>query len=469
MLDDKQSDHQIESIPKIPKNLRFVKRRTFAQGEIKSQNSKDVLISSHKNKNSQSINPEINEQKQEQDFELSKNNNMNFFLDNEETISNNESEKSQAFDEYKKNMINIISVNKRNDNNNRIFSPINIKNELADNKNISLKTGIISKKSKQIQENQQNAIILVNSNSSLNLSKKNLEDNVKEFVLRENFECLFCEKIFSKNSFSAQIKCGHFFCKKCGETFYKNLINKGLKNNFKCPIITCNNKYSDNFIKSLNSKNKNDLKEINYINKNKIIKQNTNIIPEYENDYFYEQQLNFQNYNQNNKENLNQDNYLKKNILDINTNDIFQKNVAKIALRCPSCNECTLYGNIDRPFLKCLKCQKKYCKFCHKLYQTFHFDISNENHCKVYYRIKKKISRKKNFFYLYFINLLLTIGAFLIITSLFIVKAKKEIYNIKRNTIQKILLVIFYCLLTIICLPVCILFLPYFPIINNYY
>ena len=120
MLNDKQSDHQIESIPKIPKNLRFVKRRTFAQGEIKSQNSKDVLISSHKNKNSQSINPEINEQKQEQDFELSKNNNMNFFLDNEETISNNESEKSQAFDEYKKNMINIISVNKRNDNNNRI-------------------------------------------------------------------------------------------------------------------------------------------------------------------------------------------------------------------------------------------------------------------------------------------------------------------------------------------------------------
>lgn len=289
------------------------------------------------------------------------------------------------------------------------------------------------------------------------------------------FKCLFCDKIVnSKNNvYESYFTCRHYFCKKCGKKFYEDLIEIMIKtNNFyflHCPIFGCTKEVSLSLLKIIISD-----KYYNELNKNIVKKYNTN---EENNETILNNKnekkiinimgteiLDKNFINKNSEKTLNQESpkYLQNNIIDINTHKKYIYYIQKNFLRCPSCNEYSLYCKLEGNFDKCLKCMNKYCKFCHKAFDFSHFDVTLNTHCKVFYRTYKDFIQQK-FYYKYLMNLLYVIGGYLFVLTFFLLKIKKA-FKI-RNFCLKLLAIIFYFVLFIISLPINLIILPYFPMI----
>ena len=368
-----------------------------------------------------------------------------------ETITNMESAKIEN---------NLIVSGKEKRKNNLINSSTSNKLSLSNkNKNSSLKESLQNhNKSVIINANALNKIKSdLNSyekyqhNESLDTNRE-IEDNNKNInVENQNQkyeECFFCEKLFTDTEFFENFKCQHFFCRECGQEFYRNLINQGQIKNYKCPIFSCKANFSKQFIKSLTAVKFYELKKVDYKknknNKSTSIRRNISL------KVLDSKSLFIQN-----------EEFLKENVIDINNTNNFHKYIKKFAYECPLCKEFSLYGKIKGSYFICLNCLKKICKYCRKEYNISHFDKSNINYCKVYYRIQKQ--NKENYCLFILKYVFLTISAFLFIMTYFIGKLKYS-YRIKSIT-KRILFIILFSVLSIIFTPLSLLLIPYFPII----
>ena len=149
--------------------------------------------------------------------------------------------------------------------------------------------------------------------------------------------------------------------------------------------------------------------------------------------------------------------------MEINNQNNFYLYIKRFLLECPICKDTSLYGNIKAPYYKCLKCLKSFCKYCREEYNDSHFDLSCKEHCKVFYRMKKK-KYKKKFNIIFFLKfLVIFIFAYLYIMTFFINKLK-ESFKIK-NFGKRIIYIIIFIILSIVFTPLSILLIPYFPII----
>ena len=291
---------------------------------------------------------------------------------------------------------------------------------------------------KEVEDNNKNTLNSINN---------------KEDIQNQKYEeCLFCEKLFIDSEFFENFRCKHFFCSECGQAFYRNLINQGQIKNYKCPIFSCKSSFSGQFIKSLTAVKFHELKKVDYKRHNN--KMNNNKSTSIGRNPFMKALDSKSLFIQNEE-------FLKENIIDINNINNFHKYIKKFVYECPLCKEFSLYGTIKSPYFKCLNCLKKICKYCRKEYDLTHFDKSNKDYCKVFYRIKKIDKENVCFFILKY--LFLTMFAFLFIMTYFIGKLK---YSFKIKSITKrILFIILFFLLSIIFTPLSLLLLPYFPII----
>ena len=187
------------------------------------------------------------------------------------------------------------------------------------------------------------------------------------------FQCIFCEQIFKETDISKLIVCNHKFCNKCGEKFfdYQIKINHS-KNSFKCPFTKCNAEIRDNVIEFLfSSKNdtyrENTVKQDNENTYRNLMNKDKEIKPKKDDD-------NIRAVKKINDVNVAN----KKYLLEVNNsknNYLFYIQSQKNFILCPSCNQNTLYRNANKYFLKCLSCEKKYCKSCMKLLTLLSFSL----------------------------------------------------------------------------------------------
>ena len=310
----------------------------------------------------------------------------------------------------------------------------------------------------------------------------NLKDSVKQLHQKKTknsnnekdnneyyFKCIFCDKISNNEKYNSYFTCSHFFCKKCGKTFYEDSIDSMIaKNNFtpfiKCPIIDCPKKISLSLLKSIISekyynelminldKNKNEMSNRKLKNQKDITIMKTETISTKK----YDEILHKNRIcNESHK-------YLQKNIIDLNSQNKYIYYIKKSFIRCAKCKEYSIYSGIEGNYDRCLKCMSKYCKYCHKIFENSHLDITKITHCKVFYRIEKKFW-SQNFWYRYLINLLIVAGGYLFVLTFFIIKMKKAIKNTK--ICRRIMIICICFILFFLFLPICLIILPYFPMI----
>jgi len=282
------------------------------------------------------------------------------------------------------------------------------------------------------------------------------------------FQCIFCEQIFKENEISRLINCEHKFCNKCGEKFYDYQIKINHANYLKCPLSKCQEEIPDSIIDFL------------FSSKNETYREST-VKQDNENTY-----RNLMNKDKDkDKEIKSKDDdsikYIKKNsdanvvnkkyLLEVNNsknNYLFYIQSHKNFILCPSCNQSTLYRNASKYFLKCLSCEKKYCKSCMKLLVENHFEPENTQRCKVYFRNqKKKTQNVINFGFKFFRQIILTIFGYLFLMCFFINKIKE--FHKKENhysNFGKFMINLLYVILFVLFLPLNIIMIPFYPAIT---
>lgn len=317
--------------------------------------------------------------------------------------------------------------------------------------------------------------LLINNKKIPNLKRK-ISFKKLEFMKRDSknskilsmdyynaFQCIFCEQIFKETEISKLIICEHKFCNRCGEKFYEYQIKIKHTNYFKCPFTKCLAVIPDNVIEFLFSSKNETYREStmkqdentyrNLMNKDKEIKPKNDD--------------NIKTVKKNNDVNV----VNKKYLLEVNNsknNYLFYIQSHKNFILCPSCNQNTLYRNANKYFLKCLSCEKKYCKSCMKLLVENHFDPENAGRCKVYYRNqKKKTQNVINFGFKFIRQIVLTIFGYIFLMCFFINKIKE--FHKKENhysNFGKFMIYLLYVILFILFLPVNIIIIPFYPVIS---
>jgi hypothetical protein len=338
------------------------------------------------------------------------------------------------------------------------------------NLNNDFKTKTIDDTMINVKERQKKENFFNLKDSVKQLHKKKTKDTHNENDNNEyRFKCIFCDKISNNEKYNSYFTCSHFFCKKCGKIFYEDNIDSMIsKNNFKpfvkCPIIDCPKKISLSLLKSIISeeyynelminfnKNKNEMSNRKLKNQKDITIMKTETIANKKKDEILNK----------NKVCNESYKYLQKNIIDLNSNNKYVYYIKKSFIRCDNCKEYSIYSGIEGNYDRCLKCMSKYCKYCHKIFENSHLDITKITHCKVFYRIEKKFW-SHNFWYRYLINLLIVIGGYLFVLSFFIIKMKKSLKNPK--ICRRIMIICICFILFFLFLPICLIILPYFPMI----
>ena len=460
--------------------------REELNNELVSINS-NILIKSDKNKEKSNIN---NNSEIMISYKRYDNNNVSFDIENNRE-ENKIQKKKELYKAYIKNRQNDelenilyfkLNKNKKDKNNEIITKNFKLKFKKGDNIN-------------NINEKKVNYIIETTNLNEQIRDKINNDSNDSKNTQEKYFKCLFCDKISDNKEYISLFRCNHFFCKKCGKKFYEEIIEIMIENNninfIHCPIIDCPKEVSLSLIKKIVSKHhyneldkktkiiKNKDNVENMINhrkpkkdklgkiekiednknnenkdnkeKNQIYNMNTEMFDKKERNLFYKNKY-IKEYNK----------YLQKNIIDLNSNKKYIYFIQKSFSRCPFCQEYSLYGGIEGNFDKCLKCLKKFCKYCHKGFEDSHLDITKINHCKVFYRTYKDFIQSK-FYYRFFTNLLYVIAGYLFVITFFIIKIKRALKI--RNISIKLMRIFLYFILFLLFLPMIIIIFPYFPII----
>jgi hypothetical protein len=258
------------------------------------------------------------------------------------------------------------------------------------------------------------------------------EDEINEFF---KF-CFLCDKLHLAN-IMITLGCNHAFCQKCGKLYYEDKIEQG-DSDLKCPVFKCQKTPSIDFLKTLVTE-----KHISLFKKNQTEINKDNKIDEIKV-------------------------YTQKHILDINTNENFLLYNKTKEQFCQKCTEASLYGRTGKTYVKCLNCFNTICKFCMKIYNYDHLDITSESYCKVYFRkdLKKQII-KPNKFKLYLLTLAMIIASYFL-CFISILKYTNQFIEMKKTTKFKtftynIVLILLYILIV----PIMLMIIPYFPIIST--
>ena len=329
-------------------------------------------------------------------------------------------------------------------------------------------TSINFKKINELEEHN-------NNSPNKHISYIKINSNNNQSINQRNNKCLFCDRISENEEYNSFFTCGHFFCKKCGKIFYEEIIETMIKkrkfNFMLCPVMDCPKVISLSLLKMfieanfynelVNNIDKSKHKENNKKNNNNNIinnKKEKNDINIMHTELFEKKE------NKNNKKRYynEYDRYLQTNIIDFNTYKKYIYFIQKNFIRCTFCQEYSLYGKIDGNFDICLKCLKKYCKYCHKEFYNSHLDLREINHCKVLYRTYKDFIQQK-FYFKFLFNLLYVIGGYLFILTIFMLEIKRTIRH--EITFLNIIKIVLYFILFLIFLPICIIIIPYFPML----
>ena len=340
---------------------------------------------------------------------------------------------------------------------------------------------IINNEYNSINENMNKINIMhsINGKDSVKQMTERTKDFSNNYLYNNNqeynYKCLFCDKIYENSKYTSLFNCEHFFCKKCGKIFYEEIIENMIKNNtfnlIECPIINCANevplpllqiiiseKYYNELIEHLNKNNK-KFQKSNHKKEIKVKKELNIMSTTTEN---YEKKKKNKNINFKNMKNNENHKYLQKSIIDLNSYKKYTYFIFKSFEICPSCQEYSLYRKIEGNYDKCLKCLKKYCKYCYKEFEDNHLDITKIHHCKIFYRAYKDYIQHKCY-YQFLYNLILIIGGYLFFLTFFILQIKRALKI--RNILEKIIKIFLYFILFISFFPICIILLPYFPMI----
>ena len=284
------------------------------------------------------------------------------------------------------------------------------------------------------------------------------------FIDETFLSCYICDRTYPLYKlYSADCE-KHFICRRCCKNYYEERIEQGEKD-LKCSVFTCNNSFNPGLkiLRTILSPN-----HINLLLDSKIKNNENQLI---------EPSLSLQKkYNITHQSSDVMKLYMKKHVIDINSNqNFFMYNKAKVQF-CPKCGEQSLFSKTGTYFVKCLNCFHRICKYCMKEYNELHMDISNDNHCKIYYRkdAVDEENEKNSLFYNFLIEIFLILGAFifLFIGAFYYFKnCLKAIFCIKRNEdygCLKALIINFVTfILFFMSFPILLISLPYFPIFNS--
>ena len=353
--------------------------------------------------------------------------------------------------EHKKSIDNINEKEILNINEDTIKTNRNEEERYVKASNINLKSNIKNNINNPFFQQQE-------------ISPRNL--NVLPFIIfssRDNsnneeiqiFEmCIICERTFAiQKLFASNCKI-HKICRKCIKNYYEDIIEQG-ERNLKCPIYSCKAIFKKFILKEIISENHYNL-----------LDGKPNIFT-YSSSYQISSKYGFIP-----KEQEKLKLYTQKHVLDISSNEnFFMYNKAKNQF-CPKCGEPALFTKIKGHFIKCLNCFHRICKYCMKEFDQNHMDISNEEHCKVYYRIENEVNEPRSCFMNYLIQLFFIISSFIFMFIggfLTIRNGIKWFFCVKNDSKCFLwLIVYFFSIIFFICaIPIILIIFPYFPIFTS--
>ena len=274
--------------------------------------------------------------------------------------------------------------------------------------------------------------------------------------------CYICDRTYSSNRLYSADCQKHFICRRCCKNYYEERIEQGDRD-LKCSVFTCNESFNPglSILQKFLSENHLDLLLNNKTknNENKLIEPSLSLQKKY---------------NFTNQSSEVMKSYMKKHVIDINSNqNFYMYNKAKVQF-CPKCGEQSLFSKTGTYFVKCLNCFHRICKYCMKEYNELHMDISNDNHCKIYYRRDGLDDEKKSFFYLFLIEIFLIISAFIFlffgafmyfkncIKAIFCIKRYEDYGCFKTMIINFVTLILFF-----MSFPILLISFPYFSVFNS--
>ncbi len=375
-----------------------------------------------------------------------------------------------------KSKINPSEYSENNTNNKNPQNDKELMNSFTINENEEKRTKIIA--NLQFETNSHKE---VDNNSNMNNdnqlkyydSEENIENlDIRKFTLFNTItfdstnmiykSCWICDRTFPSYKL-IYINCNiHLICNKCFKSYYEEKIEEGEKD-FKCPIYSCNG-YCE-----LNKKKLESL--ISPIYLNLMTKNDTNSI--YSNDLLSDDPALklHQKYKIISKSNEKLELYTNKHVIDINSNEnFFMYNKIKEQF-CPFCNKKSLFSKTGTHFIKCLNCLNKICKYCFKHFTDLHMDISNESHCKIYYRQKAIVEKKNNYCLLIFLEIFMLFASFYLLISsgfLYIKRIVKCVLCLKKEKeiccLLNIIIFFFTFIFFLILFPILLIGFPYFPI-----
>ena len=326
-------------------------------------------------------------------------------------------------------------------------------------------------KDKDLEEKKNNEIIKLNNNNIYNINLKktvlslndrnknedNKNDN-KDLKYRSlNFNnirttpilynmCTICEHTIPVTKlFTAECH-QHYFCKSCTKNYFEDIIENGSKEML-CPLIKCKKPVNIESLKNIISG-----EHFKLLTQNLDKKQNSLLFAKLKTDTIQEDfEL-----------------YTEKHVLDVDSNKKFFNYNNMREVYCPNCCKNAIFPKSNSHFFKCLNCESKKCRHCLKEFTNDHFDLSKENHCKVYYRYADNQKPKDSFCVKFLLQLFFVlasfylsfVGAFLLIKRFF-----SSILNIKDNKkcIKYIFLYLFTVILFLVVMPIIFIFFPVFP------
>ena len=266
---------------------------------------------------------------------------------------------------------------------------------------------------------------------------KDIDDDKKEN--KRYGICFLCERTFPKSCLiSSECKI-HFFCQYCIKNYFKGLIKKNIEN-LKCPLMSCNHKFNLDKIKIIFDDN--DYKVLQNIKDNNIYHKVS--ITEKS-----ESKIRF---------------YRKESVIEIGSKNELMEIMSDKKCFCPNCFTDIAFYKTTTHFYKCLNCNYKICKYCHKEYTSTHLISNEKDYCKVYCR--SSYNSNKNCLKKFLKQLIFVIVTFVLslLAAFFVPFHFWNNIMKNMNKYSKFFLSYFLSfIIAIIIIPFLIILFPYFP------